>query len=103
MLNSKLIPLFGLLGSSCKSLGPSSLLGLFLGSSLPLQPIFSLLLFSLDFLPSLYYGPLLSIPLGLFSPPRILLNLQLVIPLILRVTGVVWVVRDNILEFEGIG
>ena len=102
-LLSQIIPLLGLLGSSCKSLGPHSLLGLLLGGCLPLQPIFGLLLISLDLLPSLSYGSRLGIPLCLFSPPRILLNIQLVIALILRVTGVVGVVRHHLLELEGVG
>ena len=102
-LLSHVIPLLGILGSSCKSLGPHSLLCLLLGGCLPLQPIFGLFLLSLDLLPSLSYGSRLGIPLGLFSPPRILLDLQLVIPLILRVTGVVGVVRDHLLEPEGVG
>ena len=92
-----------LLGSSSKSLSPDSILGLLLGSSLPLQPIFGLLLLSLDLLPSLSDGSRLGIPLGLFSPPGILLNLELVISLILRVTGFVGVVRDHLLEPEGVG
>ena len=92
-----------LLGSSCKSLGPDSVLGLLLGSSLPLQPIFGLLLLSLDLLPSLSYRSRLGIPLRLFSPPGILFDLQLVIPLVLRVTGVVGVAGDDLLELEGVG
>jgi len=102
-LLSHVIPLLGLLVSSSKSLGPHSLLGLLLGGCLPPQPIFGLFLLSLDLLPSLSDSSRLGIPLCLFSPPRILLDLQLVIPLILRVTGVVGVVRDHLLEPEGVG
>jgi hypothetical protein len=102
-LLSHVIPLLGLLGGSSKSLGPHSVLGLLLGGCFPPQPIFGLLLLSLDLLPSLSDGSRLGIPLGLFSPPRILLDLELVIPLILRVTGLVGVVRDHLLEPEGVG
>ena len=102
-LLSQFVSLPRLLGGSCNSLGPHSVLGLLLCSRLPLQPIFGLLLISLDLLPSLSYGSRLGIPLGLLSAPRILLDLQLVIPLILRVTGVVGVARDDLLELEGVG
>jgi hypothetical protein len=102
-LLSHVIPLLGFLGGSSKSLGPHSVLGLLLGGCLPPQLIFGLFLLSLDLLPSLSDGSRLGIPLGLFSPPRILLDLELVIPLILRVTGVVGIMRDHLLEPEGVG
>jgi hypothetical protein len=102
-LLSHVIPLLGLLGGSSKSLGPHSFLGLLLGGCFPPQPIFGLLLLSLDFLPSLSYCSRLGIPLRLFSPPGIFRDLQLVIPLVLRVTGVVGVARDDLLELEGVG
>lgn len=102
-LLSQFISLPRLLGSSCNSLGPDSVLGLLLCSSLPLQPIFGLLPVSLDLLPSLSYCSRLCIPLRLFGPPGILLDLELVIPLILRVTGVVGVARHHLLELEGVG
>ena len=102
-LLSHVIPLLGFLGGSSKSLGPHSVLGLLLGGCLPPQLIFGLFLLSLDLLPSLSDGSRLGIPLGLFSPPRILLDLELVIPLILRVTGVVGIMRDHLLEPESVG